>query len=131
MNLNAITKAESRLRLATQQLESCSNAANHNDFADAWYLFLVAAKNVLTTLEQGAKSSAQSRQWFGAKKQERKDDPLLQYLFQARNDEEHGLADVTKLKAGYFAIGGFDPSGESSSAVSFSMKSDEVGNLRG
>jgi hypothetical protein len=61
-------------------------------FSDEWFIFLTAWKSVYTTLEQGAKVSPQSRQWFGGKKTERRDDPLLNYLFQARNDEEHGLS---------------------------------------
>lgn len=65
--------------------------ANFREFTDSWFVFLTAFKSTYTTLEQGAKVSAQSRQWFGAKARERRGDELLQYLFQARNDEEHGL----------------------------------------
>ena len=105
MDSKAVAKAHGRLRVATQQLENAAKAEWFEEFADSWYLFLVAAKNVYTTLEQGAKASAQSRQWFGARKNERKSDPLLQYLFQARDDDEHGLAHVLKLEPGHWRLG--------------------------
>lgn len=105
MDPKAVRKAKSRFRIAKEQLASCERAESHERFSDAWYLFLIAAKNVYTTLEQGSKASPQSRQWFGAKKQERKDDPLLQYLFQARDDDEHGLDEVTELSPGFLGIG--------------------------
>ena len=92
MDPKAIVIAKSRLRVATQALDDLRNCTKYDDFFDRWFIFLAAWKGIYTTLEQGAKASPQSRQWFGAKKEERKKDPLLQYLFQARNDEEHGLA---------------------------------------
>ena len=125
MDPKAVTKARARLRIARQQLEAAEKSASYHAFTDAWYLFLVAAKNVYTTLEQGAKASAQSRQWFGGKKNDRKSDELLQYLFQARDDDEHGLADVTMLNPGFLGIGkaaeGF------SHSMSISMSTDEHG----
>lgn len=118
MDPKAITKAKARFRIAKEQLASCEKAENHQRFSGAWYLFLIAAKNVYTTLEQGSKISAQSRQWFGAKKKERKDDPLLQYLFQARDDDEHGLDEVTALSPGYLGIGKSAPGFSSSLSIS-------------
>jgi hypothetical protein len=91
MNPNAIDKAQSRLRTAARALADLEQATDYRTFFDHWYVFLTGWKGVYTVLEQGAKQSAQSRQWFGAKKAERRADPLLQYLFEARNDEEHGL----------------------------------------
>ena len=61
------------------------------EFTDLWFTFLTSFKSTYTALEQGSKCSAQSRQWFGAKSSERRGDELLRYLYQARNDEEHGL----------------------------------------
>jgi len=105
MDTKAIEKAESRLRLARKALSELEQCENYRDFCDLWYSFLAPAKNVYTTLEQGAKASAQSRQWFGVKKSERKNDPLLQYLFQARNQDEHGLAAISEHTGDSTAIG--------------------------
>ena len=105
MDIAAIRKARERLVLASESLKKAGEAKDHTTFSGAWYFFLIAAKNIYTSLEQGSKASPQSMQWFGSKKKDRKNDELLQYLFQARDDDEHGLGDVTKLEQGSFAIG--------------------------
>lgn len=101
----AISKAQNRLKLANDRLIEAEAAPNYVAFSGAWYSFLTAYKNVYSTLEQGAKASAKSRQWFGAKKQARKSDPMLQYLFQARDSDEHSLENVTELYHGHTSIG--------------------------
>jgi len=105
MNPKAITKAESRLRVCQKALVALGQCKTYNEFTDVWYTFLTAAKGIYTTLEQGAKTSPQSRQWFGAKARERRSDGLLQYVYQARDDEEHGIEPGSELVPGYTAIG--------------------------
>lgn len=100
MNPDAIVIARSRLRVATQTLNELNRCTNHDDFSDRWFVFITSWKSIYTVLEEGAKASPQCRQWFGAKKAERRKDPLLQYLFQARNDEEHGLAQSVQPSGG-------------------------------
>lgn len=119
MLLKAVEKAKSRLRTAQSQLERIESAESYDDFSDNWYLFLVAAKNVLTMLEQGSKDTPQCRQWFGGIKERRRSDPLLQYLFQARDDDEHGIADVTKLEPSQLLIGKAAPGYSNSISMSF------------
>lgn len=109
MDPRSLTKARGRLRLVEKSISELEACKSHQEFEDTWYSFLVAAKNVYTTLEQGSKVSPQARQWFGGKKQQRKDDPLLQYLFQARDDDEHGLEPVTKLQPANIRIGANKP----------------------
>ncbi len=58
----------------------------------------MAFHGIYTVLKIGSKTSPQSRQWYGEKAQERNKDPLLLYLNQARNADEHGLAPVAKFK---------------------------------
>ena len=91
MKPSAVEIVKSRLRVASEALRDLNTADTYDQFFDAWFVFLTAWKSIYTTLEQGAKPSPQSMQWFGGKARERKNDALLQYLFQARNDEEHGL----------------------------------------
>jgi cytochrome P450 len=105
MNPLAVTKARSRLRAAKRAVETLSACEDYDTFADTWYTFLVAAKSIYTVLEQGAKTSAQSRQWFGAKSTERRKDPLLQYLYQARDDDEHGVKPVVEHVSEVLALG--------------------------
>jgi len=87
---------------ALSELVACESA---DVFKDTWYTFLVAAKNVYTALEQGSKSDPKDRQWFGGVKSIRRSDPLLQYLFQARDDDEHGIEAVTEFVPGSVGIG--------------------------
>lgn len=105
MDKSAVEKAKSRLRVAQKALAELKASTAFDDFSDCWYVVLTASKNIYTVLEQGAKISPQSRQWFGAKKQERKDDPLLQYMFEARNDDEHGLGSAIALMPERHEIG--------------------------
>lgn len=94
----AIEKAYGRLRVAQKALAELKACRTFVDFSDAWYVVLTSSKNIYTVLELGAKGSPQSMQWIGAKKQQRKSDALLQYMFQARNDDEHGLGSAVELK---------------------------------
>ena len=63
------------------------------DFEEYWLEFLTAWKGCYQKVQQAAKDTPQELQWFGAVNSERKKDPLLRYLFEARNDEEHGIVD--------------------------------------
>ena len=105
MNPKLIAKARSRLRIAAKAIDHLKAATNHQNFSDTWYTFLTAAKNVYTCLEQASKATAPGRQWFGGIKALRKSDELLQYLFQARDDEEHGVEAATELQPGALGIG--------------------------
>jgi hypothetical protein len=105
MDQKAITKARSRLRVAEKAARELVTCKDIQEFTDIWYTFLSAAKNIYTVLEQGAKSSPQSRQWFGAVGNERRGDPLLRYVYEARNDDEHGLEPGAEYVPGRLRIG--------------------------
>lgn len=105
MDPRAVEKAKSRLRVANKALADMRRSETFRDFADNWYVFLTSAKNVYTVLEQGAKTTPQSRQWFGAKATIRRNDPLLQYVFEARNDDEHGLGSSIDITPEMHEIG--------------------------
>lgn len=82
-------------RLATPEDQAGDKLPlTESDFTNAntaWWQFLMAAGGIYSKLEQGAKVNAKSLGWFGRHKNLRKTDPLLQYIHQARNTEEHGL----------------------------------------
>lgn len=115
MDSRAITKAESRLRVAKQAAQDLPSCRDFEAFTDTWYKFLTSAKNIYTVLEQGAKTSPQSRQWFGAKATFRRNDPLLQYLYEARNADEHGLEPISEVRGGDLRFS--FPEGDFSGAV--------------
>lgn len=100
MDPRALEKSRSRLRSIDKAIRELEAGGTFEAFTDTWFSFLTAYKSIYTALEQGAKLSAQSRQWFGSKSSERRRDQLLQYLYQARNDEEHGLENATKAVPG-------------------------------
>jgi hypothetical protein len=92
MNLLALEKAQSRLRLTARAVQTLQNVGQDPvAFEDHWMDFLVHWKGTYTKVQQAAKDSPQELQWFGGVNSERRGDPLLRWLFEARNDEEHGL----------------------------------------
>jgi hypothetical protein len=92
MDPKALVKAGRRLRQALRSAQALSPSPNDFDaFAAEWFTFLVNCKGVYQTLSEGAKASPQSRQWFGRIRRIRQETPLYQYLFQARDDDVHGL----------------------------------------
>jgi hypothetical protein len=105
MNEMAVEKARARLGRADQALRRIEASTTFKEFESAWSDFLLAWNSIYSVLEQGAKAKPQSRQWFGAKKRERRDDPLLQYLHQARNADEHGIEPVAVHDPGGIGIG--------------------------
>lgn len=122
MDPKALVKALSRLRVVQKAVADLEICKDYDAFSDIWYTFLVAAKNVYTVLEQGAKTTPQSRQWFGSKNQQRKNDPLLRYVTEARNDDEHGLEPISTYVPSVLNIG------VTRSGTSSHMK-DENGNV--
>ena len=88
---------------------TCRHAGTTPNLPPNGDIFLIAFKGVYTVLKEGAKTSPQSRQWFGAKDRQRRSDPLLQYLYQARDDDEHGLNPVTTRVPDRLSIGGRGP----------------------
>jgi len=62
------------------------------------------ANRVYTKLEQGAKDNGRHKAWFGRKKHERRQDPLLRYIKNARDADEHGLDRITERASGGVGI---------------------------
>lgn len=118
------SKAFQRLKLAQQAMTKLDECKTYADFQDAWLEFLLHANGVYAQLEQASKKTPQWRQWFGAKKRERKSDELLQYVHQARHSDEHTLEQVTEIDNGEIFIGG--PGEESSKNFRILGSTDSV-----
>lgn len=101
----AIEKARSRLARANEALQRLRTSRYFQQFEPAWTDYLVSLNTVYSILEQGSRGSPKSEAWFGRKKNERRRDPLLQYLHQARNSDEHGIEPVVEHDPGHVAIG--------------------------
>lgn len=87
----AVQQAEARLMRAREALTEMERATRFSDLDSSWSNFLVASKLAFAKLGAGAKGDDASEGWFWQKLGEQRADPLLSYLFQARNAEEHGL----------------------------------------
>jgi hypothetical protein len=101
----AVDKARRRLEKASMCLKRMEDSGSFDEFESAWTDFLIALNAIHTSLEQDAKTSPQSRQWYGGKKVVRRKDPLLSYLHQARNADEHGIEPIAAHKPGGVKIG--------------------------
>jgi hypothetical protein len=94
MDAQAVEQAKTKLRKAEKSLETLKAADGYDAAEEAWSDFLLAASTIYSKLEQGSKAKGSSAGWFGRKKKERKDDPVLRYLHHARNSDEHGIERV-------------------------------------
>lgn len=80
-------------------------AGDHRvEFPIHWLDFLVQWKGTYTKVQQAAKDTPQEVQWFGNVNRERRGDPLLRYLFEARNDGEHGVDQSAVHTAPNFSV---------------------------
>lgn len=95
MHQRAIEKARSKLARSIAIHGEMERSPSLADVRIAWPDFLINANGVFSALEQGAKDSEPSKRWFGGVSKFRRSDPLLQYLHQARNSEEHSLEEQT------------------------------------
>lgn len=91
MKSEALEQAEERLGRARAALQTLKSKGDRKSRESAWLDLISALGTAYSKLEQGAKGEGKSQAWFGKKKKERRDDPLLQYVHQARNAAEHGI----------------------------------------
>jgi len=92
MRQSVLDQAAGRFRLAERAFAAiCEAGEDQEAFQIHWLDFLIQWKGAYTKVQQAAKDTPQELQWFGGVARERKADPLLRYLFEARNDGEHGI----------------------------------------
>jgi len=106
MDLDAVALAGERLEWAEDALTQLRGAQDFPSSEKAWTALLLAASAFYSKLEQGSKAKGKSTAWFGRKKKQRKDDPVLRYIHFARNSDEHGIERVTdRRNAGWLDVG--------------------------
>jgi hypothetical protein len=109
----------------TRAADSLAVVATTNDFPTLekhWASFLVSAGRVFTKLEQGAKVSSKSKAWWGNNLHQRRTDPLLRYLWHARNADEHTLQRINQLQAAQAQ--GIEPTKEDIDQLERAMKNE-------
>jgi hypothetical protein len=100
MDKAAVDAARECLDRAKAELVAMQKADSFKKMEEGWSNFLTMANRVYVKLEQGAKVSGPSKGWFGLKRHERKVDPLLKYIKNARDVDEHGLQRITDRQDG-------------------------------
>jgi len=100
MKQTAIHQVYERLNRARDAVKRMAETDPHNykAFEQPWSEFLQAASGIYNKLEQGAKGCPKSEGWYGRKKHDRKKDPLLMYLKEARATDHHGIMGTTMVR---------------------------------
>lgn len=104
--LASCSKRLEKARLALQRLEQTKDPV---ETESAWSDLILAASSIYSKLEQGSKITGSAVGWYGRKSHERKNDPLLSYLLHARNADEHGIKDITRVAKGEGQIRFYEP----------------------
>ena len=94
MSISLISKAKSRAKSAKHLFEKLNSVQNFDDFSDTWHQFLIKLNGVHSQLSAASRKSKTLSKWYNPKKIVWRKDPLLQYLLQARNADEHGIGEV-------------------------------------
>lgn len=100
MDQRAVDAAQIQLNRAVQSLNALKASNDLAAIETHWAAFLESAGRVFTKLEQGSKASGTSKGWWGRRLHERRTDPLLCYLWHARNADAHTLQQISELKPG-------------------------------
>lgn len=106
MRAAAIEKSRERLRRGALAIEGMEKANNATQFAECWEALLVALKAIGEILRTGAKGHNPSEIFLKDRWTELSADPLIKYLLEARNVEEHGLEPTAKFESSRLTIGG-------------------------
>ena len=104
MKTEAITQARQKLEKAREALNRLEATEDAVAVEEAWIDFLIPASSVYQKLRAGVQADPKSRQWMGEKNVERTADPLLSYVQQARNADEHGIERVTKASNSHVTL---------------------------
>ena len=89
-------QASASLRRARAALKRMEISSSFEDIEDAWNEFLVAFDSFYDKLAAGKSISNEFRKWTVDLHAKRETDPLLRYLYIARNCELHSIEDNTK-----------------------------------
>lgn len=100
-----MTKAQNRLSSAKISIIGFAEAKTYSQMSHHWWQFLHAVKTVYNVIEKSCKSDARTVEWLASVHKLRMSDQLLKYIWEARNDDEHGLKDAIERTPGGMAYG--------------------------
>jgi hypothetical protein len=98
-----------RLEKARSALQRLEQTKDPRETESAWSDLIMAAASIYSKLEQGSKVNGIAVAWYGRVKNERKKDSLLSYIHHARNANEHGIKDITRVAKGEAQIRFHEP----------------------
>jgi hypothetical protein len=107
MSTIAIRHSELAVVSATEAWRLLSDPFSLDDAERAWLSYLTEIDTVFEKLDRAASEGEAARWWEGVRHERRKD-PLLRYIHQARNSARHGLVEIATQRPGHFAISGGD-----------------------
>ena len=86
-------------------LEQLAKSDSESDFNEKWQRFLGHLERVWNKCINHFGKSPKWDGWKGGYEKQRRTDPLLSYLVNARGAHEHTVADITERKPGSIGIG--------------------------
>ena len=104
MEKAALNLARTDFDRAFQSMTDLAGTDYFSEIERHWSAFLVSAHRVCTKLESASKPCPKASPWWGRKRHEIRNDPLLSYVWHARNADEHGLHQVTQKHPGAFTL---------------------------
>lgn len=113
-----LKKPRNRLRRSADAVTAMAVTRNYEEFEDIWERFLNDCNAFFDLLYVATKANQRARTWYGEKQRQRRKDPLLKYLWEARNSNEHSVADTTGHMPGSYLIGIPGPGRSSSIRIS-------------
>ena len=103
-------QVHAELQHCGQLLEELSHSTSPSDFDDKWQRFLGHLERFWNKCQNHFGRSPKWNSWKGRFEKQRRTDPQLSYLINARGAHEHTVADITEKKSGSIGIGA-GPSG--------------------
>ena len=97
------------LARAWRAIEDMKRSTSLDDFEEAWKEFLHRIERVWSKSESHFARHGAWAGWRGKFLDQRKNDPLLSYLRNARGAEEHTIAEITARQPGGIKIGATGP----------------------
>ncbi len=96
MNKGILKQVENRLAAATKKAAAIVHSRSNLEIMEFWSEFLTEQQRFFNRLGNAAETSSEQG-WIERTMNARKQDPIMLYLYQARNADEHGRSSIAKV----------------------------------
>jgi len=90
------SQIHAELKMCANLLEEMAHTGSDQDFAERWQRFLGHLERIWNKCQNHFGKSPKWNGWKGRFEKQRRTDPLLSYLLNARGAHEHTVADITE-----------------------------------